>query len=178
MEILEEVIKNNLFKLNITTSPTVIFHKICKFLSRARDSEIEKENDENEAINLFKQAAFKGDEDAIDFCEKNNIEYPISEKNYLRIFKSALKLHKSRNKCNNKIEVEVKNCKLFTELYNNKYYELDSTGEVAYWIVYYSLKGYGSDTKLSKDVSLELLKLAAERGYNQAIEYCERKKII
>ncbi|KAF0508948.1 hypothetical protein F8M41_018634 [Gigaspora margarita] len=127
MKISEKAIKNNLFKLNITTSPTVIFYKICKFLSRARDSEFEKENrlfleeywevhwtlfywygyylyngigggkDENKAINLFKQAAFKGDEDAIDFCEKKNIEYPISEKNYLRIFKSALKLHKEIN---------------------------------------------------------------------------------
>ncbi|CAG8849154.1 46328_t:CDS:1, partial [Gigaspora margarita] len=132
--------------------------------------------DEKKSINLFKQAAYKGYEEAINFCEENNIEYLISKNNYLKIFKNALKLHKSRNK-SNKIDVEEKNRKLFTELYNNKYFELDSSGEIAYWIAYYSLKGYGSDKKLARDEALKLLKLAAKRGYNQAIEFCENNDI-
>ncbi|CAG8467476.1 343_t:CDS:1 [Gigaspora margarita] len=118
--------------------------------------------DENEAINLFKKAAYKGHKAAIDFCEKNNIEYPISKNNYLKIFKNALNLHNSRNK-SNKIEVEEKNSKLFTKLYNNKYFESDSSGEVAYWIAYNSLKRYGSDKKLARDEALELIKLAARK---------------
>ncbi|CAG8823576.1 19724_t:CDS:1, partial [Racocetra persica] len=43
---------------------------------------------ENKAIDFFKQAAFN-DEEAIDFCEKKNIEYPISKNNYLRTFKTS-----------------------------------------------------------------------------------------
>ncbi|CAG8772409.1 18939_t:CDS:2, partial [Gigaspora rosea] len=70
--------------------------------------------DENEAINLFKKAAYKGHE-AIDFCEKNNIEYPISENNYLNKFEDASKLHKSRNE-SNKIEVEEKNIVVYDSI--------------------------------------------------------------
>ncbi|CAG8788256.1 4891_t:CDS:2, partial [Gigaspora margarita] len=134
------------------------------------------DKDENEAINLFKKAAYKGHKETIDFCKKNNIEYPISKNNYLKIFKNALNLHNSRNE-SNKVEVEEKNSKLFTELYNNKYYESDSLGKIAYWIAYYSLKRYGSDKKLAKDEVLELIKLAAKSGYNKAIEFCENSDI-
>ncbi|KAF0366335.1 hypothetical protein F8M41_013637 [Gigaspora margarita] len=68
------------------------------------------------------------------------------------------------------IEIEKKN-RLFWNLC--KYFELDSSGKIAH----YSLKGYGSDKKLAKDEAFELLKLAAKKGYNQAIEFCENKDI-
>ncbi|CAG8855037.1 849_t:CDS:1, partial [Gigaspora margarita] len=76
----------------------------------------------DEAFELLKLAAKKGYNQAIEFCENKDIEYPISEENYLKKFKNALNLYKSRNESN---KFEEKHRKLFTELYNKEYYKSD-----------------------------------------------------
>ncbi|KAF0532273.1 hypothetical protein F8M41_011387 [Gigaspora margarita] len=72
---------------------------------------------------------------------------------------------------NNKQEIEKINRKLIDKLYKKKYYELDSSGQVAYWIGKYFIKGYGTDKQPTKDDINNykvLLKLAVDKNLPNA----------
>ncbi|KAF0366328.1 hypothetical protein F8M41_013630 [Gigaspora margarita] len=125
--------------------------------------------DKEKGEKYLRLAAENGYEDAITLCKKNKINF-INKHNYFKNFEVALGFHNSRT-VNNRQEVEKINCKLFDKLYKKKYYELDSSGQVAYWIGKYFIKGYGTDKKPTKDDINNykvLLKLAVDKNLPNA----------